>query len=310
MGWSQASRSVSTFHQPSNRQQTTSEPRSKRQGRWWGEWSQPRTSLLLWPACTACWEPGGGAQTRVLRVMGRLPFLGTFKIPWETGFNIQSFILDVKHTAFCLGWVPGAGKNYSKTFNINISKVAWKWSQSPIGRCYFLYLFSCPGKKGPWSLHCEILTLLSEDVLLPSRPAFPPCASQPWLSHRKTSDNLDLGTPSKHLRKQTFPFCKPSHAGTSLWDALHSGLRIVPLSKTQWTQASESTQQGAENPWPKGDWLRGHGQVPHLGFHVFIWEIALSFSQDPCENQMTIHINVVCKTFRNVTYSYAYVVSV
>lgn len=39
----------------------------------------------------------------------------------------------------------------------------------------------------------------------------------------------------------------------SLWDALHLGLKIVPLSKTQYTQGSASAQELAEDHYPKED---------------------------------------------------------
>lgn len=73
-----------------------------------GEWSQPRTSLLLWQAHTACWETGEGAQTRVLHVRGSMTSLGGFKIPWESAVLIFSHLSQLLNIP-PLAWVGCQG---------------------------------------------------------------------------------------------------------------------------------------------------------------------------------------------------------
>ena len=168
-----------SFHQASNGQQKTSEPRPKRRERWRGEGKPPRTSSLLWQAHVACWAIGEGTQIRMLQVTGMMTSLGAFQIPWESVSLTFSHLFQLLNSP-PLAWVGCQGLRVTQKHWKSIFPVVWKWGHSPISRCYLLYLFLYPGKNEPQRLHHETLTLLSEDGFLhPCWTVFPPCDCPP-----------------------------------------------------------------------------------------------------------------------------------
>ena len=237
-----------SFHQASNRQQKTSEPRPRRRERWRGEWKPPRTSSLLWQAHVACREVGEGTQIRVLQVTGMATSLGAFKIPWESvslTFSRLSQLLNSPP----LAWVGCQGLRVTqKHWKSIFPKLSGNEVTAPStdAICYTsFYILARMNPKGStvrlWLCYQKTASCIPAG-LCPHHVTV-----NPRDSHKRTSEKPSTLWVPKQTSQKTNPcfFCKPPHSCISLQNVS----RAQDCPKT-WTQGSASTQEWAEDPWP------------------------------------------------------------
>lgn len=197
-----------SFHQASNRQQKTSEPRPKWRERWRGEGKPPRTSSLLWQAHVACREIGEGTQIRVLHVTGTMTSLGAFKIPWESASLTFSHLSQLLNSP-PLAWVGCQGlrvtqKHWKSIFpKLSGNEVTAPSADAVCYTCF--YILARMNPKGStmrlWLCYQKTASCIPPGLCSHHVTVAPGTAIRKHLRN-----HLNFEFPSKHLRKQTLAF--------------------------------------------------------------------------------------------------------